>query len=1279
MNWVYDNMGGSKVYAPISGVLSGYTALVEADGTVIIETPAPGGGKVAMVRGVWLAATTFPYTGFWANPEGGDLTNYFTGGSYENTGAQTTITLGAALTPGDEVQIYYFYDLETPTVKGEGVNNFPCPRKAYRGATDFTYDFAVDRIFDLMGILHAAGLSRGTDYSQFWKFLWNKYVEHAASLQNPLFLDDFERSLVGAGRHLLYNNSDQGQAGFDVFGIQLYPGDDANPVTGLITPRALRVVTPSFTASWHGAWWGYGLNWDLSNPPLDTVDTLTFKLRTARNASSVHNQVRIGYAGGNANLIVQDRGGGANPYGIVVYIDAGGVLGTATYKWSKDWGATWEATGLNTCGVDSPAHLFDNIYIWWEIYDTPNFATNDYWEFKTIDILDYPQRLLICLNDSIISDPTPWTEEHCFYAALPDIYETLTEVAIAFAQFWRRDNIVYDGDRVKGSGWGPWYAGGTMSILFATERQLEQTISGETFYTQLKIEWAGSGMTDWGMWTGLNTSEVDSTGRTGINLAVYPEISGAGTCNLRLKAKDAAGSYFYKDFTPTKNQWNRLTVALASMTLESGSAPMVHPIALIDVGQSTPDASGIFYLTDIKFDDHIVFAGPNLRTLEFKYEENFIALPPPAYWLDDISLNLEATDPYPLAPRMALSLGPNGLNPYRGPSLVHYAQPLAPYLMDLATEVATFLSMHVDAQDAYDLTYRGTKGPIMPVHTRNDIENIAILESAAFNTFCWWSDYPEAGSGLGQYWAFMRLAHYYFVSGDSGAWTILNNWLTWLNEKGIADGSGWKFPAVFQPYTFGSELMLNSGGPGQTDWVDSDSDGVANEWWVGWGGTPSIVTGNGFTGNAQRFANATWSNGLVYWGNPPVDTKKYQLNFKYRSNKPIRILTSTSDQIFGTVPANEGNAISASINITHASAIYGFMFMIYDNDAGNWLEVDEVSLKEITQDGTTYSDYDPGQTAAIAIGCLYCYMANEDSRASTWTRRILDDLRINRQSATYDYLYKSDLHYGWLNALVAHAFGLAVNGRSGSSFTFTSIAADQTHFEAMVGQFMAMAGDSKPNVLNVDLLPFSLVEDGDNWAFAPNYMMNKEYGSTEALVLMMNVAHDYAILNNDWTWFDAMLKFLLADFLTVLPESSIESITSSIDTSLTANKIRVLFGDFMRDKAYYVEEEDAVLIAAQGEKPLEIDLRYGNQIITESVAMANLIAQRGLAYFSKPVEIVEIVSWLEGMRIINGEIANPKSTFHNYTTEQFFVMSKLIDLAKKRIKITALRQIDWKT
>ena len=168
-------------------------------------------------------------------------------------------------------------------------------------------------------------------------------------------------------------------------------------------------------------------------------------------------------------------------------------------------------------------------------------------------------------------------------------------------------------------------------------------------------------------------------------------------------------------------------MALSDLQLESGSAPLVHPLQVIDLGiPSNPPSNGAFYLTDLKFGEHLTFAGADrLRTLEFKMEQQ--GLEEHEWWLDDLSLNLEAQDPYPYAPRLAISLTPYGQNPWRGPTLVHYAQPLAPFLVGALNLAQTYVQLHQDAQDEFHNRYGGVKGPIMPVHTRNDIENLAIL------------------------------------------------------------------------------------------------------------------------------------------------------------------------------------------------------------------------------------------------------------------------------------------------------------------------------------------------------------------------------------------------------------------------------------------------------------------------------------------------------------------------------------------------------------------------
>ena len=62
-------------------------------------------------------------------------------------------------------------------------------------------------------------------------------------------------------------------------------------------------------------------------------------------------------------------------------------------------------------------------------------------------------------------------------------------------------------------------------------------------------------------------------------------------------------------------------------------------------------------------------------------------------------------------------------------------------------------------------------------------------------------------------------------------------------------------------------------------------------------------------------------------------------------------------------------------------------------------------------------------------------------------QKILADLWENRASGDYGgYLYKSDYHYAWMNALVAHAFGLAVSGRTGAAHTYPFTEDDETIF-----------------------------------------------------------------------------------------------------------------------------------------------------------------------------------------------------------------------------------------
>ncbi len=287
--------------------------------------------------------------------------------------------------------------------------------------------------------------------------------------------------------------------------------------------------------------------------------------------------------------------------------------------------------------------------------------------------------------------------------------------------------------------------------------------------------------------------------------------------------------------------------------------------------------------------------------------------------------------------------------------------------------------------------------------------------------------------------------------------------------------------------------------------------------------------------------------------------------------------------------------------------------------------------------------------------------------------RILDDLRVNRQSPTYQYLYRSDYHYAWLNALVAHAFGLAVTGRPGQAYDFAATAEDRAHFRNLVQTFFAMSGDSKPNVLNSDLIPFAFVEDTDIWDYAPHYIMQRRMGSMEGVVLMLQAAVDWGRFSGDWSWYEVLHGFILADHRVGLGPHQISRLSFSRSAAGVRNVIRLRFADFDRNPASYVEERHEAAVRAWGEQALDVDCRYGAPVIVEDPEAARLMAQRLLERLSLPWEMVHLVTWLEGVRLEVGDTVAITSDFHGFQGEEFTLFGKTVDLNRRRVELELAR------
>jgi hypothetical protein len=1324
-NWVYDNLGGTPLMAAVAGNASRATAQVQPDGTVHLTSPSPGGGQAAYVRGVWSGGTSFAWDGFWADPMDGDLTNYYLGGSFSNQGEATILTLGTYLTPGTPVQLFYLYYTGETSGKYEALNNYPCIRPANRGRDDYTYDFAVDRMLDLMVYLHLAGKERGEDFSQACHFLWDAVVAREQSATSPLVYDTFERQLWERGAYFLYRNDTRGGGTFQVFDTEMALG----------APGRVLHVRTDLPAQTDGAWWGYGLNWSLEADPFAAIDRVSFKLQGTGFQWRLHNVTK--YGSGSATLILSGDYTRQERRYYVIQIDAGGEVGQATFSWSKDGGMSWAGTGLVTGDRDHPVALWGGVSVAWAGGGGSDLVSGDYWTFLAGEPAEYPRRLMVTLNNSTPGDTDPFSPAHSFVHAIPDRLPELTPFEIPFSQFWRRDNIIDDRDRVRAL-WGAWYAAGQQGVnnIIISDREVTEVIFGDTFYTQSQVTWDLSPeVTAFGAWIGIDTNRCSSAGRATVNFLIKPVVAGAGSLAIRVKVKDARGSYFYQDQNVTVNTWQRVSVNLAGMQLESGSSPMSHPLQVVDIGlAASPPTNGAMYITDLKFDGHQTFAGSTrLRLLEFKVEQQ--GLQTHEWRLDDVRLNLEAEDPYPLAPRLAISMGPYGQNPWRGPTLVHYAHPLAPYLVDAQNLSQTYLGLHRDAQEEFHRRYGGVKGPIMPVHTRNDLENIALCGEENFGKFCWWPKYRDYGK-LSAYWPFNDSPRDASGNGNDATWVGTPAYTGGLSQPGqtSADCSGSRYLTVPDHESlaltgdFTLEVLVYPTGDGVSGGIlhKGPLDGVGS---YGLGrdangkftcvlnGTVTLTAGSASPkdtwyhvvatrrgSSARLYINGAEVANLSYGGamatnadplylglwNGPASLFPGQVDF-------IRIYARglDPDEIAGRWAVIQGlENGSAYPEVGHALGQYWafyrlaqYYFVSHDPGAENILEnwlawMDAFGTPDgsgwkfplwFSEYGFTYGSYDPGAAASLALGCLYTYLRGGHSSAALWARRILDDLRTNRQSQEYGGGYRSDYHYSWLNALVIQAFGVAAHGLKGEAYHFPSVPGDASHFSALMDWLFEHSGDAKPNLLNADLLPFTYLEDEDVWDYAPDYVFGARMGSTEALVLMMGAALAYGQGTGDWAWFERLWRFMLTDNLVSLEAGRLQSLAADYQLAGVKNLVRVYYGDYDQDNSRYLEARDDQAVAAGGEAALDVDLRYGAPVILEDPAVAQLLATRLLKRLSSPWEVVDLTTWLEGARLEIGDTLAVTSPFHGFTQEEFTVFGKSVDLEARRVSLNLAR------
>jgi len=148
----------------------------------------------------------------------------------------------------------------------------------------------------------------------------------------------------------------------------------------------------------------------------------------------------------------------------------------------------------------------------------------------------------------------------------------------------------------------------------------------------------------------------------------------------------------------------------------------------------------------------------------------------------------------------------------------------------------------------------------------------------------------------------------------------------------------------------GSENVVNA-----TDWTDSNSDGLADNWADNYAGKLdySVVTGNGFTGNAQRFEvnDVAGSDRAIRTTGNYVFTSGtlYKVSFKYRasiSSGSILVMDGGSGATVTNITTHTGDA---KLFETYYVAPTGshLWFYMQNADANAFMEIDDVSVKEV--------------------------------------------------------------------------------------------------------------------------------------------------------------------------------------------------------------------------------------------------------------------------------------------------------------------------------------------
>lgn len=156
-------------------------------------------------------------------------------------------------------------------------------------------------------------------------------------------------------------------------------------------------------------------------------------------------------------------------------------------------------------------------------------------------------------------------------------------------------------------------------------------------------------------------------------------------------------------------------------------------------------------------------------------------------------------------------------------------------------------------------------------------------------------------------------------------------------------------------YSYTSNYILNTGAVGTTDWIDSNSDGLADYIEILNSLTATIVTDTYFDGNIQRFDNTggTQSPLAKFTVSGFKNNTQYKFRFKFRANKNWVMFVYRDDDILANQVFFENVGVSSGYHTTYETQSFDtldadqILFNFNIVNYPSYVMIDEVELIEV--------------------------------------------------------------------------------------------------------------------------------------------------------------------------------------------------------------------------------------------------------------------------------------------------------------------------------------------